>query len=130
MSNPTDLRYTEEHEWARIDDDGSITVGITTHAQEALGDVVYVELPAIGDELEAGAAFGVVESVKAVSDLFSPVAGTVTAVNVNLDEQPEIINADPYGVGWVLMMRPSDMAEVHALMDAAAYEAFVAAETH
>ncbi len=128
MSKPADLRYTKEHEWTRIEDDGTVTVGITDHAQEALGDVVYVELPAVGDELETNATFGVVESVKAVSDLFAPCAGTVVRVNVNLDEQPEIINADPYGVGWILVIKPASMAAVEALMDAAAYEAFVASE--
>lgn len=130
MKNPSDLRYTKEHEWARAEADGTVTVGITAHAQDALGDVVFVELPAVGATLTAGQPFGVVESVKAVSDLFAPCAGEVVAVNEALADSPEQVNAAPYGAGWLVRIAPSSPDALGELMDAAAYDAFVAAEAH
>lgn len=130
MSNPTDLRYTKEHEWARAEDDGTLTVGITAYAAEALGDVVYVELPAPGDALAADERFGVVESVKTVSDLFAPCSGEVVAANEALEEAPEKVNEDPFGDGWMIRVRPSDPDAFAGLLDATAYEALLAAESH
>ena len=130
MSTPTDLRYTKEHEWARAEADGTVTIGITQHATEALGDVVYVELPDPGAALEANQTFGVVESVKAVSDLFAPIMGEVVAVNEALETAPEVVNEDPYGQGWMVRMRPAAADALAELMDAAAYDAFVAEEAH
>ena len=103
-----DLKYTEEHEWLRKEEDGTVTVGITEHAQEALGDLVYVELPEVGQEVEAGGDMAVVESVKAASDVYAPVSGSIVAVNDGLSDDPEIINSDPYGDGWIVRMQPSD----------------------
>ncbi|HEX6260522.1 MAG TPA: glycine cleavage system protein GcvH [Woeseiaceae bacterium] len=105
---PGDLRYTSEHEWLRKEEDGSVTIGITDHAQSALGDLVFVELPEMGQELEAGGEMAVVESVKAASDVYAPVSGTVLEVNSALADDPEKINADPYGEGWIVRMQPSD----------------------
>jgi glycine cleavage system H protein len=122
---PTDLRYTREHEWVRVED-GVATVGITAHAADQLGDIVFVELPAVGAALSAGKAFGVVESVKAVSDLFAPVSGAVLETNGELAGRPELANADPYGDGWMIRISVSDAGELDALLDAAAYEAFAA----
>ena len=104
---PGDLLYTQEHEWLRKEDDGSVTIGITDHAQEALGDLVYVELPEVGQELDAGGDMAVVESVKAASDVYAPVSGSVTAVNEDLADDPEKINSDPYGDGWIVRMQPT-----------------------
>lgn len=126
MSYPEQLRYTAEHEWARLEADGTISVGITAHAQDALGDVVFLELPDVGTALTAGQVFGVVESVKAVSDLYAPLAGTVVATNDPLAATPEILNSDPYEAGWMLRIEPSDPAAYGQLMDAAAYAALVA----
>jgi glycine cleavage system H protein len=112
---PDDCRYLETHEWAR-QQDGSVRVGITDFAQDELGDVVFVELPETGDELAAEEAFGVVESIKAVSDLYSPVSGTVTAVNEALFDAPELVNEDPFGDGWMLELDPSDESELDALL--------------
>jgi glycine cleavage system H protein len=124
--NPKDLRYTKEHEWARRT--GSIVVvGITAHAQEALGDVVYVDLPKVGAVLTAGATFGTVESTKAVSELFAPLGGKVVKVNQALSDEPHLINQDPYGKGWICEVEPSQAAEFDGLMDAAAYTALLAA---
>lgn len=125
MEIPRDLRYTEDHEWIRADG-AEAAVGITAYAAGELGDVVYVELPAIGRHLAASEAFGVIESVKTASDLFTPVAGTVTAVNDALNGSPESVNAEPYGTGWMLRIRPDDPAAVDALLDAAAYRALIA----
>jgi len=122
---PGDLRYTKEHEWVRVDGDEA-TVGITQYAAEQLGDIVFVELPDAGRALEQFATFGVVESVKAVSDLFAPVGGEVTAANDALTGQPELVNSDPYGGGWMVRVRLSDPAQLDGLMDAAAYEQLVA----
>lgn len=105
---PGDLRYTSEHEWLRKEQDGSVTIGITDHAQSALGDLVYVELPEVGQEIASGAEMAVVESVKAASDVYAPIAGTVVDVNAVLADEPEKINADPYGDGWIVRLRPDD----------------------
>lgn len=123
MSNtPAELRYAASHEWARLEEDGSVTVGITDHAQEALGDVVYVELPEVGKALAAGEQAGVVESVKAASDIYAPVAGTVIAVNEALADTPESVNAAPYDA-WFYRLQPANAAELAQLLDAAAYQA-------
>ena len=128
MGSPANLKYTKEHEWARLESDGSITVGITDHAQDSLGDVVFVELPEVGDELENEDKFGVVESVKTVSDLFSPCAGVVLAVNEALEEQPELVNSSVYDDGWMVRIQPTDAQVMDTLMDANEYDAFVEAE--
>ncbi|MBF8289129.1 MAG: gcvH [Chloroflexi bacterium] len=122
---PTDLRYTRDHEWVRIDGD-SATVGVTAFAAEQLGDVVFVELPEAGRVLVRQAVFGVVESVKAVSDLFAPIAGAVEASNDALAGAPELVNADPYGIGWMIKLRISDAAELADLLDPATYEKLIA----
>jgi glycine cleavage system H protein len=122
---PADLRYTKEHEWVRVDGDVA-TIGITRHAADQLGDIVFVELPAPGKTLEQFATFGVVESVKAVSDLFAPVGGEVVEANGALAAAPEVVNSDPYGAGWMLRLRLADAAQVDGLLDPAAYEALVA----
>lgn len=125
MQIPEDLRYTAEHEWIRVAD-GQGTVGITDFAQDALGDVVFVELPAVGAELVAGQTFGVVESNKTVSDLFSPVSGRVVAVNQDLRDQPELVNKDPYGGGWMVRVAIAAGTDLGALLDAAAYRTHIA----
>jgi len=122
---PGDLRYTKEHEWVRVDGDEAV-VGITQFAADQLGDIVFVELPAVGKALAAHATFGVVESVKAVSDLFAPLAGEVSGTNDALGNAPELVNSDPYGEGWMLRIRLADAGAVEALLDAAAYEQLVA----
>jgi glycine cleavage system H protein len=121
---PGDLRYTKEHEWVRVDGDEAV-VGITQFAADQLGDIVFVELPAAGRALDQHATFGVVESVKAVSDLFAPVAGEVAGANDALAGSPELVNSDPYGEGWMLRIRLADPAQVEGLLDAAAYEQLV-----
>lgn len=108
--------YTNDHEWLRREDDGSVTIGITDHAQEALGDLVYVELPEVGQELDSGGDMAVVESVKAASDVYAPIAGEVIAVNEELGDDPEKINADPYGDGWIVRMQPSEEIDESALL--------------
>jgi glycine cleavage system H protein len=120
-NNPANLKYTKEHEWARIEGN-RVVVGVTSHAQEALGDVVYVELPKVGSTLTAGKQFGVIESTKAVSDLYSPLSGKVVKVNDALTDSPQTINSDPYGAGWIVELEPSDSKELAGLMDASAYE--------
>jgi glycine cleavage system H protein len=120
---PEELFYADTHEWARHEDDGSVTVGITDHAQQALGDVVYVELPPVGTVVVAGAQTGIVESVKAASDIYAPVAGTVTAINEALVDAPEQINEDPYQQGWFYRLMPEDHQQLDALLSAAAYQA-------
>ena len=122
---PGDLKYTEEHEWLRIEDDGSVTVGITAHAQDALGDLVYVELPEVGQEIDAGDGLAVVESVKAASDVYAPIACTVTEVNEVLSDAPEKINEDPYGDGWIARIEPAERDDLDDLMDADAYGEFL-----
>ncbi|MDD2059448.1 glycine cleavage system protein GcvH [Pseudomonas sp. GD03860] len=125
MSNiPADLRFAESHEWAKLEADGSVTVGISDHAQEALGDVVFVELAEIGKVFAAGDAAGVVESVKAASDIYAPVSGEVIAVNEALADSPESLNSDPYG-SWIFKLKPSDKAELDKLLDAAGYKAAI-----
>ena len=126
MSNiPANLKYLESHEWARVESDGTLTVGISDHAQGALGDLVFVEVPEVGKQVKAGDAFAVVESVKAASDVYSPVSGEVIAANSALGGTPELINQDPYGEGWIAKLRPSNTAELAKLLDAAAYEKVV-----
>jgi glycine cleavage system H protein len=129
MNNPSNLKYTPTHEWVRIEADGTISVGITHHAQELLGDMVFVESPAIGSKLKAGEECAVVESVKAAADVYAPVAGTVTEVNNELDGAPERINEDPYGA-WMFRLRPDNADAVDGLMDATAYQAHVDSEAH
>jgi glycine cleavage system H protein len=123
--NPDDVLYTAEHEWVRDIDADTVRVGITDYAQDSLGDIVYVQLPAVGDEVTAGAAMGELESTKSVSDLFAPLSGTVTASNDALESTPELCNSDPYGEGWVVELRVSDPAEREQLLSAADYEATV-----
>jgi glycine cleavage system H protein len=127
MRTPDDLRYTKDHEWIRLEN-GRGTVGITDFAQDALGDVVFVELPAVGTALTAGQTFGVVESNKTVSDLFAPVAGDVVEVNEELRTRPELVNQDPYGAGWMIRIATSGAADADGLLDAAAYRAQVESE--
>jgi glycine cleavage system H protein len=125
MSVPGDLRYTKDHEWLR-DEGDTAAVGITAHAQEQLGDVVFVDLPAVGTPVSQGAAFGTVESVKAVSDLFAPVSGEVIAVNEALAKKPELVNQDPYGAAWMIKIRPADKAQLDSLLAPSAYEKLLA----
>ena len=120
---PGDLMFTSEHEWLRREDDGSVTIGITNHAQEALGDLVYVELPEIDQAVEEGGDMAVVESVKAASDVYAPIAGTVVGVNEDLSDDPEKINNDPYGDGWIVRLQPDGEAE--GLMSPDEYQAFL-----
>ncbi len=127
-SIPTHLKYLESHEWARAEADGTVTVGISDHAQSALGDLVFVELPEIGKSLAKGAAAAVVESVKAASDVYSPVSGEVIAANDALKGAPELVNQDPYEEGWLFKLKASDPAELDQLLDAQAYEKVVADE--
>lgn len=122
LEYPEDLRYTSEHGWVRTGQEGVVRIGITSYAQDALGDVVYVSLPAVGDELAVGDTCGEIESTKSVSDLYSPLAGEVTAVNEALDATPELVNSDPYGEGWIFELKVSDAAAVEELMDDAAYQ--------
>ena len=129
MSNPSNLKYTASHEWVKSEADGTISIGITQHAQELLGDMVFVESPAIGRKLKAREECAVVESVKAAADVYAPVAGEVTAVNSELDSAPEKINDAPYAA-WMFKMKPDNAADVDALMDAAAYQAVVDSEAH
>lgn len=117
---PKDLKYTKDHEWAR-QQGNTVVVGVTAHAQEALGDVVYVELPKVGSTITAGKQFGVIESTKAVSELFAPLSGKVVKVNDALTEAPQTVNADPYGNGWIVEVEPSDPKQLAELMDATAY---------
>jgi glycine cleavage system H protein len=131
MSNiPADLKYAKTHEWARLNDDGSITVGISDNAQEQLGDMVYIEVPDAGKSVTAAQPCAVVESVKAASDVYAPIAGEVMEANSKLVDSPETVNQDPYGEGWMFRLHPSDPAALEELMDAAAYEAFLESESH
>ena len=122
---PSELRYASSHEWSRQEADGSITVGITNHAQDALGDVVFVELPEVGRQLGAGDECAVVESVKAASDIYAPVSGEVIAVNEALDDSPELLNEDPYGAAWLFKIKPTDSNELDKLLDAEGYLASI-----
>lgn len=127
MAYPTNYRYTKEHEWVNVQGD-TATIGITDYAQHELGDVVFAEVPKVGAKIEAGKTFGTVESVKAVSDIYAPVSGEVTEANGVLQNTPEKINSDPHGEGWLIKIKLSNAAEVNGLMDAAAYEAFIATQ--
>lgn len=118
---PAELRYTKSHEWIRKEDDGTVTIGISDHAQEALGDLVFVEAPEAGRSVEAGEALAVVESVKAASDVYAPIAGEVVGGNDTLNDTPELVNTDPYGQGWIMKIKPNSMADVDALLDADGY---------
>ena len=125
MSVPEELRYTKDHEWVRLEADGTLTVGITDYAQGSLGDVTYVELPAVGASFAEGDVFGVVESVKAASDLYLPVAGEIVATNPALADTPEQVNSDPYGAAWMIRLKPGDAASVDGLLTAAAYRELI-----
>jgi len=127
---PSDLKYTKSHEWVRALADGSVEIGITDHAQEALGDLVFVEVPEVGRKLAAGEACAVVESVKAASDVYSPLAGEVIEGNVDLAAAPELVNQDPYGNGWLLRFKPADQLGLAKLLDAAAYGKHLETEAH
>lgn len=127
MSVPEELKYTKDHEWLRIEADGTAVVGITHHAQDQLGDVVFVELPEAGSKFEAGAAFGTVESVKAVSDLFAPLAGEVVASNDTVQDSPELVNSDPYGDAWLVKLRLDDPGAVAGLLSAGDYQKLIEA---
>lgn len=128
MEFPEELKYTEEHEWVMVEEELAV-VGITDFAQDALGDVVFVELPEVGTVLEAGKAFGVVESVKAVSDIYAPLSGVVEEINDDLVDAPEIINTSPYEDGWMIKLRMDDVADADALMSAESYQALIAEES-
>lgn len=125
LEYPEDLRYTSDHEWVKELGDGVVRVGITSYAQDALGDVVYVSLPAVGDTITPGDACGEIESTKSVSDIYAPLGGDITAVNGTLDETPELINSDPYAEGWMFEMRVSDTADLGGLLDVEAYRGHV-----
>jgi glycine cleavage system H protein len=125
--NPEDLLYTKEHEWVQIED-GVATIGITDHAQEELGDVVYVELPSVGDTVDTGETFGTVESVKAVSELFAPVSGEVLRINEELEDAPEQVNSDPYGKGWMIAVRLTSRPDRDGLLSAEEYAAYVSGD--
>lgn len=129
MNFPADLKYSKDHEWLRVEG-GIATVGVTDFAQDSLGDVVYVNLPEVGDEVRAGDSVAEIESVKAVSDIFSPVSGEIVAVNGDLDGAEDTVNRDPYGAGWLFKVQLADPDELVALMDIAAYEVYVAEQAH
>jgi glycine cleavage system H protein len=128
---PGDLKFMKSHEWARVEDNGTVTVGISDHAQSLLGDLVYVELPSVGDKVQAGNACAVVESVKAASDVYAPVSGEVIQVNAALGDKPETINEDAYGEGWIFVVKPSNLAEeTEELLDPDAYAEAIESEEH
>src|SRR5687768_1251264 len=129
-SIPNNLKYLDSHEWARVESDGTVTVGISDHAQGALGDLVFVEVPEIGKALKKGGAAAVVESVKAASDVYSPISGEVIAANESLGSAPELVNQDPYGQGWLFKLKPSNKDELGQLLDSKAYEKVVESEAH
>ena len=124
MNIPEDLRYTSDHEWIRVEESG-LRIGITDYAQDALGDVVFVELPAVGSTVEIGGSMGEVESTKSVSDIYAPVSGTITEVNADLADSPELLNDDPYGDGWLCKIEVADASELDALLDADGYRALI-----
>lgn len=124
MNFPQNLKYTNEHEWIRVEGDMAY-VGITDYAQEQLGDIVFVDIPTVGESLEANETFGTIEVVKTISDLFLPVAGEVVEQNENLEENPELVNKDPYGEGWLIKMKPANLKDIEDLLDAEAYKAVV-----
>ncbi len=125
---PEDLKYTAEHEWVRVDDDGPARIGITDYAQDQLGDIVYVQLPEVGEQVEAGGPIGELESTKSVSDIFAPVTGSVTNVNEALAANPELCNSDPYGEGWILEVDMSEPQQIDGLLTAADYQATIASQ--
>ncbi len=125
LEYPQDLRYTAEHEWVRAGSEGVVRIGITAFAQDALGDVVYVSLPAVGDSVSAGDSCGEIESTKSVSDLYAPLSGEIVAVNQTLDSAPELVNTDPYGQGWMYDVKPTDAGALESLLDFEAYSALV-----
>ena len=125
METPGDLKFAPSHEWVRVEDDGTITVGISHHAQQQLGDLVFVETPELDNACDAEDGIAVVESVKAASDIYAPVAGTVIDANTDLAETPELVNTDPYGEGWIFKMAPTEVSEIENLMDPDDYEAYV-----
>ena len=127
MTFPDDCRYTKDHEWVRMNDDGTATIGITDYAQTELGDIVFVRIDDIGTHVDAEASFGEVEAVKTVSELFAPIAGTIEAHNADLDDAPETVNGDPYGAGWMATIRPDDAADVDALLSADDYKTTIGA---
>lgn len=127
MNAPENLKYTHDHEWARLDEDGLVVIGITDHAQSELGDIVFVEIDAEGETLEKEAMFGTIEAVKTVSELFMPISGEITEVNEALADAPEKINEDAYGEGWIIKIKPTDVAELESLLDSAGYIAEVGA---
>ena len=127
---PADLKYTKSHEWVKLLDDGNVLVGITDHAQDLLGDMVYVEPPEVGNEVEAEDVCAVVESVKAASDVYSPISGEIVGANEALTDTPELVNNDPYGEGWLMRLKPADDLEIDLLMNADAYTDHVASEDH
>ncbi|MDG1206120.1 MAG: glycine cleavage system protein GcvH [Pseudomonadales bacterium] len=127
---PGELKYAESHEWARVEDDGTVTVGISDHAQDSLGDVVYVELPEIDADVSAKDEAGVVESVKAASDIYSPISGKIIAVNETLEDAPETVNDSPYDQGWFFRLQPTDLAELESMLDANAYQELCDSEEH
>lgn len=122
---PEALRYTKDHEWVLVHEDGTATIGITDYAQESLGDITFVEFPSVGDAFETGGTFGVVESVKAASDLFMPLEGEVIDINEGVDSEPELLNSDPYEKGWLLKIRVADASQIDALLDASAYSELI-----
>ncbi len=128
MDAPEGLLFSKEHEWVRLGADGQATLGITDHAQSELGDVVYVDLPEVGASFESGNPIGSLESVKAVSEVYTPISGDVTEVNKALEESPDLINTDPYGAGWIFKIKPRDESELGGLMSAQAYDEFVKSE--
>ena len=127
---PSDLKYAATHEWTRLEEDGTVTVGISDHAQDALGDVVYVELPELEQVIAAGDEAGVVESVKAASDVYAPISGTICAINEALEDAPEMVNSDAYTDGWFFKMQPADIGELEELLDAEGYGEVCEAEAH
>ena len=127
MDFPEDLKYSKEHEWVKVDG-GTVIIGITAHAQDELGDVVYVEAPEVGSSVDASGTFGVVESVKAVSDLYAPVSGKVIEVNSRLEEEPELINTDPYNEAWIIKVEMTDSSELDALLTSEEYSSYVGGE--
>ena len=129
-SIPANLKFLDSHEWARLESDGTVTIGISDHAQSALGDLVFVEVPEVGKALTKGGAAAVVESVKAASDVYSPLSGEVIAANEALGSAPELVNTDPYGEGWLFKLKPANSGELSQLLDANAYEKVLAQEAH
>jgi glycine cleavage system H protein len=127
---PGDLKFLKTHEWARVEDDGTVSVGISDHAQGQLGDLVYVELPAVGDEVEAGNSCAVVESVKAASDVYSPISGRIVKVNEALNDKPETINEDAFGEGWIFVVKPNGLAELEEMLSPDDYVEFIESEAH